>query len=374
VPIQPRARRRAFAVLAGSVVALATAAPTAAAPGPAVPPVVIVPPVLGHVWADQPATANYLAGTGYQYNSTGGPIEITRTGAGRYLVRFGGMGVSGGIAHAAAYGLAENGFCTIASWLKSGADEVLDVRCFDAAGAAADTRFVANFTNRAPAGGHVSYFWANLPVPAGPYQPAAQYRYDSSGTPVQVYRQSQGLYVVFSGAIDGAFPDIYDGHFQVTGYGTVPVHCEAAGPQDETPVPVVVACRDADGNLVDARFSFSYTRGYDVLAGSAPYGTARLRPDNITHVPYLEGWANAAGPPVVSWPATGRYLVRFPGLGTPRGHAIVDSSGSTSQTYCTVAGWWRSGADELVGVDCFGTAGNAPENSIVTVSFLVLGP
>src|SRR5262245_32100193 len=149
----------------------------------------------GYVWANQPNTANYIAATGYEYNSTGGAVEITRTSAGRYRVQFHGMGGSGGVAHVRRYG-SGSGFCTVSSWSHD-TDVNVYIRCFSNTGTLADAMFVAHFTNRSVAGGHFAYFWANQPGAAGPYAPAAGYAYDSTAVPTQIQRLGVGDYVVY---------------------------------------------------------------------------------------------------------------------------------------------------------------------------------
>jgi hypothetical protein len=342
-------------------------------------PVIITPrppTVYGYVWASQPAEETYVADTGYEFNSTGGSVEVTRVGAGDYVVRFTGMSSGGarGVAHAAAYGSANNGYCTVVDYAPSGADQEVLVRCFGAGGAPADMRFVADFTNVHQPISDVSYLWANEPAAPAPYEPPATHRYDSSGQVATVERYATGSYVVISAAVDGTVPDHLDGHFQVTARSGAARHCEAHGGQDESPLPVPVFCRDADGDLVDSEFTFTYTRGVDLLAAGLSGGTARLRPHNVTLVPYLEGWWNPGGEPTVTRTAVGRYQVRFPGLAAPRGHAIVHGSGSSAQHYCTVRSWYAVGADEAVNVDCFDTATNLPADSIASVSFVDGGP
>src|SRR5215211_1884549 len=98
-----------------TVVAAAVMLAAVGGVGPAAAPAAeLVLPVYGYVWAYQPATASYLANSGYELNSTGGPIEVVRSGAGDYRVRFAGMAATGGVAHAHAYGSGNTGFCNLA--------------------------------------------------------------------------------------------------------------------------------------------------------------------------------------------------------------------------------------------------------------------
>src|SRR4051794_32255755 len=125
-------------------IAMAVAAALAAAAGAVgvAQPAWAVAAGHGYAWGYQPATAVYVATSGYEFNSAGGPITIVRSGAGDYRVTFGGLAFAGGVAHVSAYGPANSDFCTVSGWGTSGADEVARIRCFDGLGAASDSMFV----------------------------------------------------------------------------------------------------------------------------------------------------------------------------------------------------------------------------------------
>ncbi|WP_051110510.1 hypothetical protein [Longispora albida] len=75
--------------------------------------------------------------------------------------------------------------------------------------------------------------------------------------------------------------------------------------------------------------------------------------------------------------ATGRFMVKFPGIGTPGNKGVahvttVDRNGN----YCEVVKWFQSGLDELVDVACFKPGGIAADTAfsvLFTVSSGVLG-
>ena len=97
----------------------------------------------GFAWANNPSAASYTPSTLYSFNSSGGPITVTRSGAGAYAVRFaalGGNGLAGGNVQVTAYGSGADA-CKVASWASGGADFVVNVRCFSSAGAAADAMY-----------------------------------------------------------------------------------------------------------------------------------------------------------------------------------------------------------------------------------------
>lgn len=117
---------------------LAAAAASRNIPHPACPP-----QRLGYAWANNPTAATYTPSPIYSYNSSGGPITITRAGVGRYSVKFaglGGNGVAGGHVQVTAYGPGSE-TCKVENWASGGADFVVNVRCFRSPGAPLDTRY-----------------------------------------------------------------------------------------------------------------------------------------------------------------------------------------------------------------------------------------
>jgi len=334
----------------------------------AAPPAQLVPPVYGYVWAYQPATASYLANSGYELSSTGGAIEVIRSGPGDYRVRFAGLAAAGGVAHAHAYGPGNTGFCNLVGWAASGSDEHLRVRCYAAAGTPADMRFVASFTNRRPTADSYGYLWANDPLAADPYEPPAGFTHDSTGGVITSQRYAQGHYLVFMDAVTEIYPvEHNDGHFHVTAQNQAAVRCEIYGPQDETPPPISVVCFDAAGEPADSRFTFTYARGVDLLGRSTvPLASALVRP--YPDEPWLEGWWNAGGAPAVTYLGVGSYRVSFPGLATPFGHAVANVHGSQHH-YCNVVSWYPSGGAQLVRVDCFETDTQVLDHTQFSVAF-----
>jgi hypothetical protein len=311
-------------------------------------------PVDGYVWADRPSEASYTVTNSYRYNSTGGDIQIDRPSAGVYAVRFVGMGAAGGVAHARPYGWSNTAICTVASWKVSGADQVVNVRCFNSGGTPADTRFTASFTNRTSAADTFAYLWANdaSPVFDVPYTPSSTYSYDSSGIGAQVWRQSVGVYMMTIGTVDAHYPVTHhDGIYQVTAYNKNPVRCEVHGENDEMPTPIAVFCVDPSGAPVDTRFAVTYANGVSPQGTGGVAGNVHFRyfSDDPTTW-WLEGWWNAGGAPTITRFVAGRYRVTFPGLAVAGGHAVTGARGNPS-TACVVASWSAS----AVNVHCFDT-------------------
>lgn len=241
----------------------------------------------GYAWGWDPANPDYFADTGYEYNSAGGRIRITRLGVGRYQVRFYDMAGPGGVAHVSAYG--SDKVCSVASWGPALGDEVVNLRCFaTGSGAAADTRFIVHVTNRTdgPARGYV---WSSDPTPpAGGYEPPALYSYDSTGKPITVASIGVGSYQVRLGAFaQHASHDRWArGTLRVTPYGTSAAYCQLLDPQYQPdPAVLQVRCYGPDGFGVNTRFVLTYTQGVEPVSatvdnyGAAPFawtGPARV--------------------------------------------------------------------------------------------------
>lgn len=103
---------------------------------------------VGYVWANDPAAASYTPSATYSYNSAGGAMTITRSGTGRYSVRFAGLGggsSSGGNVQVTSYGFGSES-CKVQSWGSGGSDFVANVGCFTANGSPGDSRYTVLVT------------------------------------------------------------------------------------------------------------------------------------------------------------------------------------------------------------------------------------
>lgn len=349
-------------LLVAALVVLGVAVPTPAHAGGGAE-------VHGYVLATQPNTANYIANNGYQYNSAGGVVEITRTAVGRYTVRFEGMGVPGGMAHVQQYGSPNNGMCAMTSWgqLFGGPDLYVNVRCFTFAGAAADSKFVAYFTDRTVSEGRFGYLWADHSA-GGPYVANATYSYDSTGEQITFTQHDVGVYKVYMNAALGlhGMPEFGDGHLQVTAYNTGAVRCTAGFEDDDNPVALTVVCRNAQGDHTNTRFVLSYSHDVSHLGTTDPNGNAVIGTED--GAAFVFTWISTGAAPSVTRSSAGVYQVRFPALGVPKGNAIVNALGSFH--YCYLASWLASRADEeVINVRCFNSMTGLATDSAFDVSF-----
>src|SRR5215213_594327 len=212
----------------------------------------------GYVWADNPASASYTPSTMYSFNSSGGAINVTRSGDGAYAVRFGGIGGSGaagGNVLVTAYGGGSE-TCKVVNWNSGGADFIVNVRCFTAVGSPADTRYTARVAlHNAAASGKNGYAWADNPASAA-YTPSAIYSFNSSGGAIAINRSGVGTYAVkFSGL--GGGPSA-GGNVQVTAYGGGSETCKVVSWGSGGPDFVAnVRCFTSSGGLVDTRYSIN---------------------------------------------------------------------------------------------------------------------
>lgn len=211
-----------------------------------------------YLWANQPSTASYTPSTTYQWNSTGVNNTISRTGVGRYTANLPGMSFIGGTVEVTAYGTGSN-HCKVVSWFGSS----VDVACFTAAGAPADTLFTLNYDNQiSPNGGpSFAYAWADQPSTAS-YTPSLTYQYgalasecSSFAGPITVQRTSVGRYAMQIPTLSPTGSNV-----KVTAYGSGGESCKVVGWFGSgTGTEVDVACFDAAGSAVDTRYVVVYT-------------------------------------------------------------------------------------------------------------------
>lgn len=151
----------------------------------------------GFAWANNAQQASYAPDRTYAFNSSGGPISIQRRGAGTYQVNFsglGGDGAAGGNVQVTAYG---NGSeqCKVVSWDSGRKDFIINVRCFDVRGGAADARF------------SVHAIW---PEAAAPATPAGVHEISREILPdgkVRIKRSDGSTKTLFSGGYTITTPD-----------------------------------------------------------------------------------------------------------------------------------------------------------------------
>ena len=132
------------------------------------------------------------------------PVDarITRTGVGAYSILLPGFSVVGGHVEVSAFGSASTR-CKVQSWANAAAGATVTARCFNTAGAAADTRFQVLYAHRNVPGrldaveNLGAYLWNDQPAAAlnTNYSPHATYRMSTGGVP-SLRRTATGVYAV----------------------------------------------------------------------------------------------------------------------------------------------------------------------------------
>jgi len=97
------------------------------------------------VWANAPFSASYTPSANFQFNTQPGDLTISRTGTGVYTVSVPNQAQTGGSVQVTGYGTAAT-HCKVESWGPSGSNQAINVRCFNASGAAADEYFTMSYT------------------------------------------------------------------------------------------------------------------------------------------------------------------------------------------------------------------------------------
>ncbi|WP_027344630.1 hypothetical protein [Hamadaea tsunoensis] len=314
-----------------------------------------------YLWADQPSAAAYDPAAAYSFNSTGGVNHVVRLAAGQYEVQLPGLGTSGGVAHATAYGSSGN-TCQIGFWTWSGDLLKIRVYCFHGT-AYADTQFTAAFTNR-PAAPEYAYLFADQPGAAA-YTPTATYQYNSSGQLSTIQRLGTGDYRVTVAGVRGV------GDVQVTGYGYAANPCSIASfaspGYPDFGGTVFVQCVDAASAPVDAYFTLttSITTGF---LGHVPAAYARIDPpaplSRTTPYTPTTSYNTTGSAMTVTRTGVGRSVVTMPGQPLTGGSVHV-SAYSFGMERCGVVFWWITG----VVVQCW--QGSAAFDSPFTVDFSV---
>ena len=92
-----------------------------------------------YLWSGDAAATNALADA-YSYNAVGKRNTVKKTGTGRYEVKLPSLGTAGGHAQVSAYG-SDASQCKPVRWNQAGSDQIVQVACFNATGAAADSQF-----------------------------------------------------------------------------------------------------------------------------------------------------------------------------------------------------------------------------------------
>ena len=221
-----------------------------------------------YLWAQDPAAASYTPSTYHQFNSTGATNTIVRHSTGDYTVTLPDLASSGGTVKVTAFS-ATPSTCKASEWDAAGADEQIDVLCFDSTGAPADTKFTLSFaddTSILADGAAAGHVWAN-DAAAPAYTPNSAYQYNSTGAANTIARTATGRYTVTFAGLGTSLVATNAGIVHVTAHHTTSKRCELVGyrsgavlPTVPIPLYVDVACHSAAGTPSDSKFVVQYSR------------------------------------------------------------------------------------------------------------------
>jgi hypothetical protein len=359
------------------------------------PPAAALPdttPVWGFVWsnvASPQLNTIYTPSNQYQSGSwrsnsatTTAMVTIVRNSTGQYTVVFPRIGItsvngrisSRGMALATAYGEG-SGSCHAEWWLETtdAIDELVKVSCRDRSGNPADSRFTAMFTNgsgtfqtepQATASAYLAYTW-NL-RPADEVVPLNQY--NSDGRAHFVRRVGVGRYVVH---LTGPSFTSTGGHVQVNVIHSnepsgPPLNCVVMGwgPSGDGQ-DISVSCIRA-GQPTDGMFAVVYSRNRSIMSSLVQgYVWSPNPPIGPSTAPVTYSANSFARANTIEHYATGRYRVRFPGVGRQPDHVQVTPYGDVTRR-CIVAGWSSpisNWGDATASIDCFNQSGQLADTA-----------
>jgi len=307
--------------------------------------------VQGYVWANEASSGNYTPNPTYSHNSSGGAVEIDSPSVGTYSVTFFGLGPVAGSGNVQVTAYSDDGpaHCNVDGWNPAGADLIIDIFCYDPAGALVDTRYDVLFTSTAGGISGLAYAWANDAASAS-YTPSASYSYNGSGGAITATRSGVGGYAMTFDGIAGAS----GGHYQVSAYGGGSEFCNVGGWGAET---VSIFCYDAAGTPVDVRYTVLYVETTSTVDGlgyawADDSGSASYSPDAFY------AYNSEGGGITATRSSTGVYSMTFSDLGgaVAGGHVQVSSYGGGS-VFCTTIFWGSAAPDFEVDVRCYDDTG-----------------
>lgn len=225
----------------------------------------------GYVWADQSTATDYTPNIFYQWNSAGRGNRIHRNGTGSYSVRLTKLGALNGTVEVTAYGTGTQ-YCKVQNWGPAGEDQLVNVGCFTATGAAADTQFALVFSAGSPNGTSAyTYAWSS-DATSSSVTPSLSYQRGFIGgdgpanggtvitTPVTMNHSSTGSYTVHLPQMSDAGGTFGKSNVKVTGYGFDNTTCKIMGwGNNGSGVDAFVQCHDAAGNAANALFTITYS-------------------------------------------------------------------------------------------------------------------
>jgi hypothetical protein len=233
-----------------------------------------------HLWA-QYGDRDHTAPAFYSKNSAGQTNTIDWTATGQYTVTLNGLNSSGGNVQVTAYGTDAH-HCKVSSWSRVGDDTVVRVRCYDSAGAAANSRFTLRYVTTAmgvSGRSDLAYAWANDFLATSEYVAHTSYQFNSlPGQPfITVKRTGVGNYslklpgmpLIGTTALVSAYGDGAQ-YCRTKGWGGSVTAAAGHGASST----LEVNCFNAQGNPADAQFTAAYLHTHPTMGATCGWGVA----------------------------------------------------------------------------------------------------
>jgi hypothetical protein len=331
-----------------------------------------------------PISGGALVNSATSFNSSGGSINVTKTGNGAFTVSFAGLRALPGDHESVLvtrYGDASsNNFCKLDHWENGSSNTLLAyVRCFAFQGFAIDAAFTITVLGSQALGGRMAFALADQEFDVAPYTPSNSYNGNDGGAlaPLQITRTAQGEYeVAFAGNAGNALDAEA---IMVTAVGSGTERCNIAVPMGQSDIAsnaVRIHCWASMPDskaLVDSKFAVALVergRGGQ-FAGVAYAGNALFDEyENTGIYPLLAERASSASGSSVDLERLaigGVFKVIFHNFVPPSPSArfsvqVVNKDGDSSN-YCHVVSWGTVASDFTVTVKCWSESGGAEDES-----------
>ncbi|PSL56189.1 hypothetical protein B0I31_104480 [Saccharothrix carnea] len=296
--------------------------------------------------------ANWTYGPWEMTNPAIGYPTATHIGVGRQRVRLPGVGAPGGSVkvttfdYAAWYdgvGYRPGVSCQPSTWFQDGADEVVDVLCFDRAGNPDDVPFFLRYVAGSASGAR-GFVHDDQPT-AATFTP--DWRHGANAGVVT--RTGVGRYTA-------DFPGSAGGVVEVTAVGPVPRHCAVVGRRGQL---ADFACTAPGGSPADTAFTAAFTVRHNLLDDPRkPVGAYLVAEDSpTTGAPVTTTrWASGNAPMTLEQLSTGKYRVHLTN-GYIRSTAHVTAAGHGNHCSVMLLNDYSRANDASVWIACFDPAG-----------------
>ncbi|GHJ44679.1 hypothetical protein Cs7R123_20210 [Catellatospora sp. TT07R-123] len=295
--------------------------------------------------------------------TTPAATTVVPIGVGRYQVKFPGQAAIGGVVHVTAINTAPHS-CQVEAFGVSGADEIVNVRCFKVGGVLDNSGFSAIFSQSSGVSGFGPFGYVDTQASG-----AIVGQYNASGAANTVTPLAVGQWLVRFPGIGSAGP--VDGSVQATPVGTVNARCKVANWNSlAAEQRVWVYCFTPAGAPMNTRFTLTYQQKVSLYGPSWPpkyFGYLWFKPPvgpATTNFNSVGGF----GVNTVAGSGAGLFLVTFPNIAFTPDTVQVTAFGTTPDFCGLNTTWAHIGTSTVVrDVNCF-TVNGTPVTSGFTVS------